>query len=265
MATAEFHQKDILDLFDSNLHDADRYFYPEASGETVAIDALKRFQKLRANGNSITLVDGAFDVPHNNHEWYLRHCRLLGAFAALKATSGHALDTRDFKQLVRQDDALLTQHSLAVTLDADNKIASKKSGLSEKGGVRRPIYPWQARADRLAGYHFSQANRLHQTVNLVTVEGDDRHHGTPLESSLTLASYLKSQRLLDTFIVYGEHSATVDEADNLNLEPIVISDDSPYELNPQTGEPWSSSSIIRHAQGEPVAIPITRPVNLMRK
>ena len=256
----EISQKDIVGLFDGRLHDTSRYLYP-STAQSVEARVVERFAALRRTAGGLALVDGAFDVPHNNHEWYLRHCKMIGAHATLKATSGHDVA---FDELIAHSEAnpeFLSQAKLAVTVDADSKVAAKKSGLSEKGGVTRPIYPWSARADRLAGYHFAHAGRLHQTVDLVTVEGDNVHIGTPLESSLALAAFLKSEKLLDTFIVFGEHSATVDEADALDLEPIIIPE-TPYELNPQTGTSWSSSDIIRRAQGKPVPIPITRPDGL---
>lgn len=260
---SEITQKSVVELFGGGLHDKNRLLYPNATDESVESRVITRFRGLRELGN-IALVDGAFDVPHNNHEWYLRHCKLIGIFAALQAQYGDNLQYTDVAMRLQSEPTLAKAASLAVTVDADSKVAAKKSGLEHKGGVRRPIYPWNARADRLAGYHFELAGTLHQTVDLVTVEGDPIHRGTPLESSLTLAHFLKQHGLLDTFIVYGEHSSTVDEATELGLQPVVIDDSSvaSYETNPQTGKNWSSSSIISRAQGKPVATPITRPEGL---
>ena len=259
MNMTEFNQHDLLNLFDNQLHQKERYLYPQDGNESVESAVARRFTKLREDSGSITLVDGAFDVPHNNHEWYLRHYKMIGAYATLKAIRGSSVTLDDFEAHISSDAAVLNRYKLAVTVDADEKIALKKSGLPTKGGVERPIYPWQARADRLAGYHFHYAHGLHQTVDLVTVEGDSLHQGTPLESSLALAAFLKSEDLLDNFIVYGEHDATAEQADALSLSPIIIADGVPYEANPQTGMGWSSSQIIRRAQGHSVAFPVTRP------
>ena len=259
---SEILQKDVLSLFGGDLHDKRRLLYPTASNESVESRVVTRFKELRERGD-IALVDGAFDVPHNNHEWYLRHCKLIGVFAAFKARYGETLQFGDMVSHLPEDPSILNLASLAVTVDADDKIAHKKSGLSHKGGVERPIYPWIARAGRLAGYHFEMDGTLQQTVDLVTVEGDEIHKGTPLESSLALAAFLKSEDLLETFIVYGEHTKTVDDADNLDLHPIVIDDTfRGYECNPQTGETWSSSNLIKRAQGGSVATPVTRPEGL---
>lgn len=258
---AELHRKDVIELFGEELHSASRYLYPVETNESVESRVVKNFKNLRSAGDSITLVDGAFDVPHNSHEWYLRHCKLIGAFATLQAASGHEVDVDDLHRHMYANPAFMESARLAVTIDADEKIAAKKSGLAHKGGVARPIYPWIARADRLAGYHFALDTHLYRTVDLVTVEGDSIHQGTPLESSLALAAFLKSEDLLDTFIVYGEHGSTVDEAEDLGLQPVVV-EEGPYEFNPQTGASWSSSSIIKRAQGEPAPIAITRPSGL---
>lgn len=259
---SEVLRKDILDLFGGDLHDKHRLLYPVDDSESVESRVVARFNTLRDRGG-VTLVDGAFDVPHNNHEWYLRHCKMIGVFAAFKARYGDDATFEEMAARLPSQPEILDTVSLAVTVDADDKVAYKKSGLDHKGGVQRPIYPWIARAGRLAGYHFSLNGRLHQTVDLVTVEGDEQHKDTPLESSLALASFLKSEKLLDTFIVFGEHDATVREAHDLQLDPIVVSDDGKDdELNPQTGERWSSSALIRRAQGGAVPVPITRPEGL---
>ena len=259
---SEVLKRDVLSLFGGDLHDKSRLLYPTGSNESVESRVVSRFRSLRSRGG-IALVDGAFDVPHNDHEWYLRHCKLIGVFAAFKAKYGDNLSFQDMAARLPSNPEIIGAASLAVTVDADDKIAYKKSGLEAKGGVQRPIYPWIARAGRLAGYHFELNGQLHQTADLVTVEGDAQHEGTPLTSSLALAAFLKSEDLLDTFIVYGEHNGTIDEAHDLGLDPIVIDNKlGTYEVNPQTGASWASSDLIRRAQGEPVPHPITRPEGL---
>lgn len=260
---SEFDQFDLMDLFDNQLHDDQRYLYPLDSQESIESAVARRFRNLRENAAHITVVDGAFDVPHNNHEWYLRHCKMIGAFAAIKTAEGSHVTFADFAAHIQRDSSFVDRCKLAATVDADEKVAFKKSGVSHKGGIERPIYPWQARADRLAGYHFTLGDTLHQTVDLVAVEGDSLHAGSPLESSLALAAFLQSEDLLDTFIIYGEHDETVQEAEYLSLHPVIITDGVPYENNPQTGKGWSSSQIIRRAQGQAVENPITRPASSM--
>ena len=257
---SNFSKDTLTNVFNGRLHAPDRFLYPTNPRESIESRIVDRFTQLREKG-AVTFVDGAFDVPHNNHEWYLRHCRVIGAFATFQALHDADAQPDEFMTHVSTAPELLRTTQLAVTVDADSKVAAKKSGIGAKGGVQRPIYPWIARAERLAGYHFEYNGALRQTVDLVTVEGDPEHTGTPLESSLALAAFLKSEDLLDTFIIYGEHDKTVSEADSLDLSPVII-EEGAYELNPQTDREWSSSNIIRRAQGSPVPHPITRPSGL---
>lgn len=237
----------LYEVYGSDLQGANRLLYPiEKDVDEVVLSS---FQQLKRRGGAVGLVDGAFDVPHPIHEWYLRHCKLLGAAACLNTVDASAI-----RRALRGGGV-----SLAVTVDADAKIAQKKSGKAEKGGVDRPIYPWVARAGRVAGYAYAVDNEVRYVADMVTVEGDPAHKGTLLESSLRLAKGLREEGLLDYFVVYGEHGDTVDEARDMGLKPIVIGDDVIYERNPQTGGPWKSSAIISRAQGGSAPHPITRP------
>lgn len=251
MVTGENHigAERLFDIFGGELH-GDRLLYPQGSARYVDELVIRSFKKLYREKDRVALVDGAFDVPHPNHEWYLRHCKLLAA-EAIGRTSG-----QDVGDIIARNKA-----ALAVTVDADDKIARKKSNNPSKGGVQRPIYPWEARASRVAGYAYSVDDQVSFVADLVTPEGDSDHQGTLLESSLHLAYGLSKRGLLDDFIIYGEHSETVREARNMGVRPIVISEDIVYEVNPQTGKDWSSSGIIGRAQGGGVANPITRPGN----
>lgn len=234
------------------LHPEENFLYPGGTSINDTVEAY--FSRVKANGRSTTLVDGAFDVPHPNHEAYLRHCRLLGAQMAVRAL-GATVTREKLSETVASDLIHMT-----VTVDADEKLFKKKSGRAEKGGVQRPIYPWTARADRVAGYCFELTGQpLKRTVDLVTVEGDSSHHGTALESSLTLARFLSERKLLDTFIIFGEHDATVRVAEEMDLAPVVIDSNETYFVNPQTQESYSSSAIINRAQGGRVDCPITKP------
>lgn len=245
-------KQDMLALYqDDELDRAERIHYPYDSATEAITEA---FHDLRREGEAIVLVDGAFDVPQPNHEHYLRHCRAIGA-AAFVEMRGYE-PTPDTLRRVLGSQAV----KLAVTVDADHKISAKKGGKAAKGGVQRPVYPWEARADRIAGYSFRQHDGLYRpVVDLVTVEGDPIHEGTALESSLTLAHHLHEEGLLDRLVVYGEHDRTAREARELAIPVSVIPDHTDYVLNPQTGNPYSSSDIIRRAQGTPVANPLTRP------
>ena len=249
---ASANMSDSLRVFGEQLHPVKYFLYPSAP--TATDQLISRFEQIRESGRQATLVDGAFDVPHPNHEAYLRHCRLLGA-QTLLLSRGQPLNPELISQVLLSDDI-----HLSVTVDADAKVASKKGGQSQKGGIERPVYPWEARAGRIAGYIFELDGKLRRTADLVTVEGEPDLVGTPFESSLELASFLKKRDLLDNLVVYGEHSSTVNDAERMGLRPLIIPNESTYFINPQTGRDYSSSDLIRRAQGQPVPNPLTRPV-----
>ncbi len=239
-AVAENKDK-LFTVYGDTLHASDRIQYPEAENVSDVIETIARF---KLQGGFVAMVDGAFDVPHPQHEWYLRHCRLAAAEQMLIA-EGHPTSNYMLRGAVESD-----RIKLIVTLDADAKINRKKGGNPEKGGVPRPVYPWQARADRLAGYMFNgQSSQYRPVVDLVTVEGDDNHVDTPLESSLTLAEHLADNGLLDCLVIFGEHQDAVAQAESMFITPIVIPEGLVYECDPRTGEPWHSSTIIKSMQG----------------
>jgi len=246
------HKSQLFSTYSHDTHDRlERISYPlEDVTETIT----ERFRDLHKGDAITTLVDGAFDVPHPNHEWYLRHCRLLGA-----ATLLHCDETEMTPDNLAA--ALESSHlKLAVTVDADHKVNYKKGKQAEKGGVERPIYPWTARAERVAGYIFKTASGLYRpVVDLVTVEGDATHTNTALESSLTLARHLANEALLESLIIYGEHDVTISEAISMGLTPLIIPSGQEYTTNPQTGQDWSSSGLINRAQGAIVPHPVTQP------
>lgn len=234
---------DVFNIYGNTLRPNDQVVYPNPEDVEELIGAIARKKE---EGAHVALVDGAFDVPHPNHEWYLRHCRLL---AAREYMARH-----DMPRDVRTTRAVLGGDAifLAVTVDADEKVAALKGGVPAKGGAPRPIYPWRSRAERVAGYSFpshDQRGHLRPTVDLVTVEGDPEHANTPLASAVMLASTLRSSGLLDTYLMFGEHEGTIERVKKIGIDPSVISQGIAYERNPMTGENWSSSDIIRRAQG----------------
>ncbi|MEO5950219.1 MAG: hypothetical protein ABIQ04_02115 [Candidatus Saccharimonadales bacterium] len=239
------------------LHDEDRLQYPE-HGDPAGL--VKQIMAMKALDGYVVLVDGAFDVPHPSHEGYLRHVRALAGAAFLLAKN-QAISIDNVRRVIADETI-----TIVTTVDADSKIAWKKSNNPTKGGVPRPIYPWIARAERILGYTFQTQTGTHRPViDIATVEGDSNHTDTPFESSLHLAEHLKDQGVLDGLVIYGEHKETESEAISRGLEPIVIPDSADgqmYGINPQTESDWGSSAIINRAQGGSVINPITRPTHL---
>ncbi len=201
----------------------------------VEKQVLQAFTKLAFDQNgarrTVGMVDGAFDVGHSNHDTYLKHCKLVTIEHQL-IEGGYEPTIEELKLIVQNDfQSLGSRAMLALTLDSDERINYKKSGKAEKGGVQRPIYPWEARAERILNQNYQGVN----IVDLVTTEGDSIHEGTPLERFLTLAKFLHDENLLNFIIIFGEHSDVVDEADNLRLPFKVISSDSDQQLGYRFG------------------------------
>lgn len=235
----------LFSVFGEQLHSDERVVYPETAEQIAFL--LNEIARFKLQGGHILLVDGAFDVPHPNHEWYLRHCRAIAAERQLIERG-----IRPTAEKIRER-ASSNSVRVIVTVDADEKISRKKGNDPAKGGVPRPIYPWGARAHRVAGYAFGingSKDFFKPVVDLVTVEGDPTHAGTPLESSLTLADCLKEAGLLDTLVIFGEHASTVNEASRFGSALAVIPESINYEEHPLTGQTWKSSQIIRRAQGK---------------
>lgn len=235
---------DVFDVYGPSLVLPGRLHYPHTDEEFERFgDTIESF-RCRARETAIVLVDGAFDVPQPNHDWYLRHVRALGAGLLLEKL-GLPATGPNIKDVIGSDAV-----SVVVTVDADEKINRKKGGLAEKGGIQRPVYPWQQRAERIAGLTFEQDGVVRHVADLVTVEGDSEHIGTPLEDSLVLASFMGRCGVLDGLVVYGEHRETLDLARTLDVRTLVISDETDYVKDPRTNTRWSSSSLIKRIRGE---------------
>jgi hypothetical protein len=234
----------VFDVYGAALVDSNRVRYPQSSAEFTDLGESIQNLRDRAPDTAIVLVDGAFDVPQPNHDWYLRHCRLLGAKLLLDKLD---MPVNPFSL---RDAVVSPAVSLVVTVDADAKLHAKKSALPEKGGIQRPVYPWRLRAERIAGLTFEIDGQITNVVDLVTVEGDPNHVGTPLESSLTLASFMSRCGLLDGLVVYGEHKETIVDSFSSGINTLVIPNQTNYAVNPSDGSAWSSSSIIHRVQGK---------------
>jgi len=239
----EFITRDtVFGVFGESLVDESRLVYPKDASGLVELDN-KLHGLTNQNDAVVVLVDGAFDVPQPNHDWYLRHCRLLGAGLYLDKWQ-EPLTRHNLLQIVSSACV-----RLVVTVDADAKLDAIKSTNPEKGGVTRPIYPWRLRAERVAGLTFTdEYDHTRHVVDLVTVEGDPAHQDTILESSLTLAKHMTEAGILDGLVVYGEHMKTYVRANELGINTLVIANKTNYAINPDTGEPWSSSDFINRAQ-----------------
>src|SRR5688572_21995535 len=132
-----------FDLYGS-LVEPERLVYPVSIEEQKAfIDRISNYHDMAGH---VAIVDGAFDVPHEGHSWYLRRCRMEAA----KRHYGDTFENADKMQRIQMiaDSVLM----LVVNVDADHKLASLKAFKPDKGNLDRPVYPWQARANIVGGY-----------------------------------------------------------------------------------------------------------------
>jgi len=204
-----------------------------------------RVAQAKLEGKYTALVAGGFDVPHDNHEWYIRDCRARVAKRILEQegrvpTPGAIMDIMTSDRI-----------ALIVSIDSDEALNARKGGQAEKGGIPRPVYPWSARAQRIAGYSFEHpaTGELHHAADIVTKECAVNYTGTPLQSANHLTAYLGELDLLDSYIVFDEHPQDEINARNNGFDPIIVPQAVIYARDPRTGDEYKSSGIIKLIRG----------------
>lgn len=239
-------QQEVMQLYDDNLVESNRLLYPDSlyEAEVAGAKLLEVLAGAKVFGRHVAIVDGAFDVPHDNHTWYLREARLRAAQRHFGEAFVNA--SQPERQVMVASDEIL----LIVTLDADEKIAAKKGFSEAKGYTARPVYPWEARANRIGGHMIPNGTGgFRPILDLVTVEGDHRHTGTLFESHLDFAQVLVNLHLLDTWVLFDEHGETLEQATRITAEvgsilSIVEQNAARYSIDKRTGKHFSSSAII---------------------
>lgn len=230
----------------STLHSPERVMQAQLEPEEAAIWLANRVADFKLQGSDIALVAGGFDVPHDCHEWYLRHCLMQATIKTLESRG----DTVDDEKIM---DAMASgKVRLIVSIDSDKALDARKGSQKNKGGIPRPVYPWASRAQRIAGYCYinPKTNEVHQLVGVVSRECTIDYQGTPLESARYTADWLNRLGLLDTYIVYSEHPGDEQAAQSIGIDHIVIPDGIVYARDPRTDKEFSSSGIIRSIRGE---------------
>lgn len=242
--------QEVMQLYDGSLIKNERVLYPDSHEAATAAEVtlLEDLAKHKLEGGHIALVDGAFDVPHSNHTWYLMEVRRRAAQRYFR----ESYETAD--QLTRQAMAASDEIKLVVTLDADEKIARKKGFKADKGNVERPIYPWSERSSRIGGFMIPDGTgRYRPVIDLVTVEGDRSHEGTMFTSHLSFGEKMAATSTLDTWVLFSEHEATVEVAKSYASEgviDIIKKEEAVFVVDPRTGRGFSSSALIRKIKGE---------------
>lgn len=188
----------ILDIYDNRLVESSRLIYPTNDEE---LDAMQRLLfEFKSKGSFVGLIDGAYDVPTENHVWSLRDCRNRMAEACFGDEYRNASIEKK-RELIASDKLVLI-----ATVDADERVSFKKSYRSDKGNILRPVYNWSQRANRIAGLMIPDGKGGYRPlVDFVTVDGDRAHQGTFLESHLHLGKYMDEQDILGTWLLYEWH------------------------------------------------------------
>jgi len=247
-------EQEVMALY-GGLVESERLLYPGSAelamvGEAALLEGLAR---AKDEGKDVAIVDGAFDVPHDNHTWYLREARRRAARRHFGEAFVEA-SSEEQRSMVASDEVILI-----VTLDADAKIAQKKGFQPEKGNVARPVYSWDARANRIGGLMIPNGGGAYRpTLDLITVEGDPAHQGSMFESHLQFGRTLAEYGLLGTWVIFDEHPAVVEAArsyvgaDTNDIVSVVPQQEARFAIDKRSGEHWSSSAIIRGIVGSSV-------------
>jgi len=214
---------------------------------------LEALAKAKLDNKLTALVAGSFDVPHPNHDWFLRHCRLMLADKWLKNNDINTKEMTEKEQGIILREVIESDRIfLAVSIDTDTALDIRKSNDPTKGGVKRPIYDWGVRANRIASQSFASSldPRIKFGVVDLVVAGGPEYKDTILEKAKILADTAHNQYdLIDEYIVFDEHPQDIDNAINSGFEPIIIPMDYIYSKGPN-GEKHKSSAYIRKIRGE---------------
>lgn len=244
---------EILRLYDDALVEPERILNPTSQLEARYLHAeiLDRLAEMKLEGKHVALITGAFDVPHDNHVWFARDARMKVA-RRLYGTEFEQASNNIKRAMIASDDIVVV-----LTLNADSKVNGRKSFQEDKGNIQRPVYTWETRANRMGGLMIpAGTNRYRPVIDLIAIDGDPMHAGTMFESHIEFGRTLTSYDLLDTWFIFGEHKDKIYDTvlahcrgDDSKIE-IIPEHEARYSIDPRTNAHWSSSSIIRHIQGE---------------
>lgn len=243
--------EELYEVYGGNgnkLYSGDLILNPELSPLDAQEWVINRLAQAKLEGKLTGLVAGAFDVPQENHDWYLRHARYLLAKKHLQ-NNNMSTDAESIRNTIESNAIFLV-----VSIDSDISLDSRKSNDAMKGGVKRPIYGWSTRASRIASHNVADKfdpRTRHGIVDLVVAEGPE-YEGTILQQAKIFANEMHNEPfcLLDDYIVFDEHPKDIENAINSGFDPLIIPMDIVYSLDPISGKPYKSSSIIKRIRGD---------------
>lgn len=240
--------KESQELYEIYGDNGNRLFSSEIilNPELKALEAerwtMEKLAEAKLAGKKTGFVAGSFDLPQENHDWYIRHSRLLLAKKYLQ-DNNKQISLTSIREAIESDKIFLV-----VGVESDIALDQLKSHDKTKGGAKRPIYGWQTRANRIAGFNFQSqfdCRIRFASVDLVTAFGPE-YDNTALEDYKTLPGKLHNAPLdlIDEQILFSEYPDDIQRAREDGFDPLVISKDLIYCTDPLTGEPYKSSKII---------------------
>ena len=258
MSVKSFSERTVVEIYDDRLVEPDCLAYP-TSPKAVA-EFLEKLAVYHEQHAFVGFVDGAYDVPTENHVWSLRDCRHRLAEQYFGDAYRRADDADKIKMMASDKIVLI------VTVDADAKVAYKKGYKAGKGNIARPVYDWQQRANRVGGFMIPDGKGGYRpVVDLVTVDGDPMHRGTFLESHLSLGSYMVEQGILGAWLLYSWHEWF--EAAKKTTDKYVVMSQETYAFESRSGMRASSTGVIERIKSterpRKGAIEQTRPARFL--
>ena len=215
----------------------------ESSPEEIESWLIDNLAAIRDGENGditkIGILSGSFDVPHENHTWYLRHAKSLLAEEFLRENdlpvSEEHISEVIQRGLVR----------LIASVDTNQEVSQRKS----KPGDIRPIYDFYDRAKRIAELTLTAGDQILRAVDFVIPEGPE-YAESDFEKTPTLAKKLSDIGLLDSAICFEESQTSIERYQNLGIKPIIVPQSVVYATNPLTGQRISTSAILQNIRNQ---------------
>jgi hypothetical protein len=257
----------INDAFDNaelirkvfELQTAEKVYNP--IDDPTATEKLKsQVLQWKDEGNTVVMVFGGFDAPfHVNHQQFLLDCKAHGVPRHYQDYYAQRAGI-NWEDLSKVDQVEITQNTLAegkikmiVSTDGDERISNSKGYNPKKGSSPRPLQGWSTRAHNLAGLSLQldqRGSKRSPIVDAVTVHDHlalpNTIHAKPVDMVATFQP--------DVWTLYFEAETDIELARNdtrlSSMDVYVLQGDDYRMDDPLTGEPFSTTALVRRIKGE---------------